>query len=144
MRELMLFIHVFIAFLFHSQVSWIRKRDYHLLTVSLTTYSSDERFSVSHAKHSEVRRIVHFNLSLYLIKVNRSPINRIGHFKHESKSIHSNAFNRNIFVFSRFSLSQDWSLQIKYVQLRDAGLYECQVSVHPSTSIFIHLSVVGK
>lgn len=39
---------------FFFQVSWIRRRDYHLLTVSLTTYSSDERYSVSHAKHSEV------------------------------------------------------------------------------------------
>ncbi|XP_055326653.1 uncharacterized protein LOC129580343 [Sitodiplosis mosellana] len=70
-------------------VSWIRRRDYHLLTVSLTTYSSDERYSVSHAKHSE-----------------------------------------------------DWTLQIKYVQLRDAGVYECQVSVHPPSSIFIYLNVV--
>ncbi|EDW61644.2 sialoadhesin isoform X1 [Drosophila virilis] len=70
-------------------VSWIRKKDYHLLTVGLTTYSSDERFSATHLKHSE-----------------------------------------------------DWTLQIKFVQLRDAGVYECQVSTHPPTSIFLHLSVV--
>lgn len=48
------------------QVSWIRRRDYHLLTVSLTTYSSDERYSVSHAKHSEVSIIArHFNWWFY-------------------------------------------------------------------------------
>ncbi|XP_054737717.1 uncharacterized protein LOC129244126 [Anastrepha obliqua] len=70
-------------------VSWIRKKDYHLLTVGLTTYSSDERFSATHLKHSE-----------------------------------------------------DWTLQIKFVQLRDAGVYECQVSTHPPTSIFLHLNVV--
>uniref|UniRef100_A0A1A9VX27 Ig-like domain-containing protein n=1 Tax=Glossina austeni TaxID=7395 RepID=A0A1A9VX27_GLOAU len=70
-------------------VSWIRKKDYHLLTVGLTTYSSDERFSATHLKHSE-----------------------------------------------------DWTLQIKYVQSRDAGIYECQVSTHPPTSIFLHLNVV--
>ncbi|KAK9506315.1 hypothetical protein O3M35_008272 [Rhynocoris fuscipes] len=40
--------------------------------------------------------------------------------------------------------SDDWSLQIKFVQLRDAGLYECQVTSHPPSSIFIHLKVVGK
>lgn len=40
-------------------------------------------------------------------------------------------------------IMQDWTLQIKYVQARDAGLYECQVSVHPPTSIFIYLNVVG-
>ncbi|CRL03710.1 CLUMA_CG016544, isoform A [Clunio marinus] len=36
-------------------VSWIRRKDYHLLTVGLTTYSSDERFSATHLKNSEVR-----------------------------------------------------------------------------------------
>lgn len=50
------------------------------------------------------------------------------------------------FTNFHFSLlySQDWTLQIKYVQARDAGLYECQVSVHPPTSIFIYLNVVGE
>lgn len=36
------------------KVSWIRKKDYHLLTVGLTTYSSDERFSALHLDDSEV------------------------------------------------------------------------------------------
>ncbi|XP_038115818.1 uncharacterized protein LOC6030950 isoform X1 [Culex quinquefasciatus] len=70
-------------------VSWIRRKDYHLLTVGLTTYSSDERFSATHLQNSE-----------------------------------------------------DWTLQIKFVQDRDAGWYECQVSTHPPTSIFLELQVV--
>lgn len=45
-------------FLFNSllifQVSWIRRKDYHLLTVGLTTYSSDDRFQAIHLQHSEV------------------------------------------------------------------------------------------
>jgi hypothetical protein len=36
------------------KVSWIRRKDYHLLTVGLTKYSSDERFSVIHYDESEV------------------------------------------------------------------------------------------
>ncbi|CAO1384262.1 unnamed protein product, partial [Diamesa serratosioi] len=72
-----------------GMVSWIRKKDYHLLTVGLTTYSSDERFSALHLEESE-----------------------------------------------------DWQLKIKYVQLRDAGNYECQISTHPPISIFIQLNVV--
>ncbi|RZF44844.1 hypothetical protein LSTR_LSTR000796 [Laodelphax striatellus] len=32
-------------------VSWIRRKDYHLLTVGLATYSSDDRFLVEHARH---------------------------------------------------------------------------------------------
>ncbi|GLV39767.1 defective proboscis extension response 13 [Carabus blaptoides fortunei] len=70
-------------------VSWIRRKDYHLLTVGLTTYSGDGRFLVEHVRHL-----------------------------------------------------QNWGLQIKYVQPRDAGLYECQVSMHPPTSIFLELRVI--
>lgn len=52
---ILMFLFILIYFFALAlQVSWIRRRDYHLLTVSLTTYSSDERYSVSHAKHSEV------------------------------------------------------------------------------------------
>ncbi|XP_049831127.1 protein turtle homolog B-like [Schistocerca gregaria] len=69
-------------------VSWIRRKDYHLLTVGLATYSSDDRFLVVHARHL-----------------------------------------------------QSWGLQIKFVQPRDAGWYECQVSTHPPTSIFVELKV---
>ncbi|XP_056643114.1 zwei Ig domain protein zig-8-like [Diorhabda carinulata] len=72
-----------------GMVSWIRRKDYHLLTVGLTTYSSDDRFQAIHLQHSE-----------------------------------------------------DWTLQIKFVQQRDAGLYECQVSSHPPISIFVQLNVV--
>lgn len=35
-------------------------------------------------------------------------------------------------------------LQIKYVQARDAGIYECQVSTEPKVSAKVHLHVVGK
>lgn len=34
-----------------ATVSWIRKKDYQLLTVGLSTYSSDERFIVEHTRH---------------------------------------------------------------------------------------------
>ncbi|XP_059610449.1 uncharacterized protein LOC132257522 isoform X1 [Phlebotomus argentipes] len=72
-------------------VSWIRrsKDDYHLLTVGMTTYSSDERFNAIHRDDSD-----------------------------------------------------EWTLQIKFVQMRDSGVYECQVSSHPPSSIMIQLDVV--
>jgi hypothetical protein len=38
----------------------------------------------------------------------------------------------------------DWVLQIKFVQPRDAGIYECQVSTEPRISENFHLYVVGK
>lgn len=56
------------------QISWIRRRDFHILTSSMFTYTNDERFQVLHPEGSD-----------------------------------------------------DWTLQIKYVQERDNGTYECQV-----------------
>lgn len=40
--------------------------------------------------------------------------------------------------------SKQWLLQIKYVQPRDVGLYECQVSTEPKVSARAYLHVVGK
>lgn len=45
---------------------------------------------------------------------------------------------------SRDASASDWILQIKYVQLRDAGVYECQVSTEPRIAVEFHLTVVGK
>ncbi|KAG8236123.1 hypothetical protein J437_LFUL000486 [Ladona fulva] len=57
----------------NEEISWIRRRDWHILTSGLFTYTNDERFQVLHAEGSD-----------------------------------------------------DWTLQIKYVQKRDNGTYECQ------------------
>uniref|UniRef100_T1IWH4 Ig-like domain-containing protein n=1 Tax=Strigamia maritima TaxID=126957 RepID=T1IWH4_STRMM len=40
--------------------------------------------------------------------------------------------------------ADDWTLQIRYTQLKDAGAYECQVSTEPKMSLVITLNVVGK
>ncbi|XP_050681560.1 uncharacterized protein LOC126976969 isoform X2 [Leptidea sinapis] len=73
----------------NMQVSWVRHRDIHLLTVGRYTYTTDQRFRAIHLPHSE-----------------------------------------------------DWTLQIKYPQHRDSGIYECQISTTPHMSHFIHLNVV--
>lgn len=38
---------------------------------------------------------------------------------------------------------QNWGLVIKHVRTSDAGIYECQVSTHPTSSIFTELRVTG-
>ncbi|CAH2063665.1 unnamed protein product, partial [Iphiclides podalirius] len=73
----------------NMQVSWVRHRDIHLLTVGRYTYTSDQRFRSIHLPHTE-----------------------------------------------------DWTLQIKYPQHRDTGIYECQISTTPHMSHYIHLNVV--
>lgn len=77
--------------LFLFQVSWIRKRDLHILTAGILTYTSDQRFQVI-----------------------------------------------------RPDKSDNWTLQIKFPQLRDSGVYECQVNTEPKMSLPFRLNVIGK
>ncbi|CAH2049032.1 unnamed protein product, partial [Iphiclides podalirius] len=65
-------------------VSWMRKRDLHILTSHIFTYTGDARFSVLHPEPSD-----------------------------------------------------DWDLKIDYVQLRDAGVYECQINTEPKINMAV-------
>ncbi|XP_071529005.1 zwei Ig domain protein zig-8-like [Panulirus ornatus] len=72
------------------QISWIRRRDWHVLTSADVLYTHDRRFSVLHVAGS-----------------------------------------------------QDWTLHIKYVEVKDNGTYECQVSTGTGIiSLFVNLEVV--
>lgn len=73
------------------QVSWIRKRDLHVLTSTIFTFTGDARFAVIHPENSD-----------------------------------------------------DWNLEIRYVQKRDAGVYECQVNTEPKMNMAMLLTVEGK
>lgn len=73
----------------NKSVSWIRRRDAHILTVDRFTFIADERFQA------------------FLVEA-----------------------------------TDTWTLQVKYVQARDAGLYECQVGTEPKMSHFVELNVV--
>ncbi|KAG8200996.1 hypothetical protein JTE90_021459 [Oedothorax gibbosus] len=83
------YLHCIVDKLEDKTVSWIRLRDFHLLTVGLYTYTSDTRFQT---------------------------------------------------IYNEYST--DWTLQIKYPQLSDEGLYECQVSSDPPASHYVYLKVI--
>lgn len=76
---------------YRLQVSWIRHRDIHILTVGTYTYTTDQRFQT--------------------------------------------AFHRDI---------NEWTLQIKWAQKRDEGMYECQISTIPIKSYSVRLNIVGE
>lgn len=84
------FLHCKVRNLGERTISWIRRRDWHILTSGKFTYTNDERFQVLHSETTE-----------------------------------------------------EWTLQIKYVQKRDNGTYECQVSTGTGIlSSFVNLHVV--
>lgn len=43
----------FVSHFICDQVSWVRHRDIHLLTVGRYTYTSDQRFEALHSPHTE-------------------------------------------------------------------------------------------
>lgn len=69
----------------------MRKRDLHILTSNIYTYTGDQRFSVIHSPDTD-----------------------------------------------------DWDLKIEYIQLRDSGIYECQVNTEPKINLAINVDVTGK
>uniref|UniRef100_A0A1B6CMM9 Ig-like domain-containing protein n=1 Tax=Clastoptera arizonana TaxID=38151 RepID=A0A1B6CMM9_9HEMI len=84
------FLHCRVKNLGERTVSWVRRRDWHILTSGLLTYTNDERFQVVHSEKTE-----------------------------------------------------NWDLQIKFVQKRDSGKYECQVGTGRGTiSHYFNLHVV--
>lgn len=83
------YLHCMVNNLGDKTVSWIRRKDFHVLTVGLDIYTSDDRFQALHAHNSN-----------------------------------------------------DWTLQIRFAQLRDEGPYECQVSSDPKISFFVNLTVL--
>ncbi|XP_065369129.1 V-set and immunoglobulin domain-containing protein 1 [Calliphora vicina] len=83
------FLHCRVERLGDKDVSWIRKRDLHILTAGSTTYTSDQRFQVLRPENSG-----------------------------------------------------NWTLQIKYPQPRDSGIYECQINTEPKMSLSYTFNVV--
>ena len=73
------------------QVTWIRHRDVHVLSVGEYTYTTDERFTARHNRETD-----------------------------------------------------EWVLVIKYVQERDAGIYECQIPAETPRSYPVKLNIVGE
>lgn len=83
------FLHCPVRHLGERGVSWVRRRDWHIISSGVLMYTNDERFQVLHGEGSD-----------------------------------------------------DWILQIKYVQKRDNGTYECQVSTGAGTlSRLVHLHI---
>lgn len=95
---------------FSSQVSWIRKRDLHILTTGTSSYTSDQRFQV---------------IGSWFLLCHFFPFPLIGF----AKDLSSLFLTHPNVIFSQVIRSHDlgnWTLQIKYPHLRDNGVYEVE------------------
>lgn len=116
--------------MFNKSVSWVRVRDDHILTVDQITFIADERFHAYHATESNGQSSVSSQSSNHRRQMT-------GISTQTSSNAQKQAANND-------STNAPWTLQIKYVQARDAGLYECQISAEPKISARVYLHVVGK
>jgi len=48
------------------------------------------------------------------------------------------------FTTTHHKETDEWTLQIKFAQKRDAGLYDCQISTQPIKSYPVRLNLVGE
>uniref|UniRef100_A0A182XKX0 Ig-like domain-containing protein n=1 Tax=Anopheles quadriannulatus TaxID=34691 RepID=A0A182XKX0_ANOQN len=55
-------------------VSWIRRKDYHLLTIGFTTYSSDERFNIIHSEDTEHCSLFTIQTSCTIVSINHPSV----------------------------------------------------------------------
>ncbi|XP_046632595.1 zwei Ig domain protein zig-8-like isoform X2 [Daphnia pulicaria] len=64
------------------------------------------------------------------------------------RDLHILSVGRSVYTKDgRFSVyhqrhTGEWTLQLRSVQLKDSGLYECQIGTQPTRSYFVHLQVV--
>lgn len=73
------------SFFFCFQVSWVRHRDIHLLTVGRYTYTSDQRFRALHQPHTEdwilqIKYPQHRDSGIYECQISTTP--HLSHFIH--------------------------------------------------------------
>lgn len=120
-----------------KSVSWVRVRDDHILTVDQITFIADERFHAFHAtdnSNSNNAAAQSSATSSALSNQRRQLSTTVGQQQQKASDNNSNSSSANA----------PWTLQIKFVQARDAGLYECQISAEPKISARVYLHVVGK
>lgn len=130
-----------VRLVFNKSVSWVRVRDDHILTVDQITFIADERFHAYHATENGAAQ--QQSSSMSTLSNQRRQLGGSGGGTN-SVSSSSSASQQKSHTDSNAATNAPWTLQIKYVQARDAGLYECQISSEPKISARVYLHVVGK
>ncbi|XP_040065873.1 zwei Ig domain protein zig-8-like [Ixodes scapularis] len=150
-------------------VSWIRRRDFDVLTVALATYTADERFQAVHMERSEdwmlqIKRAQPTDAGDYECQINMHPL--ISYFVrltvldpgvpelfilespvfvfwyHNDRIINYDAANNGPGHISGGMRGQDAyvsSLFIRNAKPQDSDKYKCGPSNADSTSVVVHV-----
>lgn len=111
---LLMCYYIFTSF---RQVSWVRHRDIHLLTVGRYTYTSDQRFEALHSPHTEEWTL------------------RIRYAQRKDSGIYEVNCNR----LGRLAI---YFILIVF-DFRSLIYLQCQISTTPPIGKFVYLSIVG-
>lgn len=101
------------------QVSWVRHRDIHLLTVGRYTYTSDQRFEAMHSPHTEE----------WTLRI------RYAQRKDSGECFCCTNLRFHLLTCLHFNL---------FFRCSTKGIYECQISTTPPVGHFVYLTVVGE
>ena len=137
-----------------GQVSWIRQKDLHILTVGETSYTNNLKFFPTHPpgrwlSTSEIYKVIlpielldiqafwyHYDITKSGIPTNREKftVYTIQILKKYRKEWNPMCQNVNILksLFNwkpTIDISDEWNLRISSPGLQDSGSYECQVSL---------------
>lgn len=100
------YLHCVVESLGDKMVSWIRLRDFHLLTIGSLTFSSDDRFVVRPASHSindwslQIKHVTLKDEGLYECQINSDPPRSQYYYLHVVVPVSEIAGNPDIFVRS--------------------------------------------
>lgn len=99
------------------QVSWLRHRDTHLLTVGRYTYTSDQRFRAIHHPHSEdwilqIKYPQHRDSGIYECQISTTP--HMSHFIH--LNVIGKFIKKNQFIERTWTSNSmiDWWVSVKW------------------------------
>jgi len=152
------FLHCRVRYLGDRRVLWMRQRDLHILTSSLHSYTNDLRISAiqttvrepqlkptdSDTDESSVSSSAASSFSSSYSGF--SPLNSKWSSKWNASSSSRSSYGRFNDAADNYDEEEgiwsEWTLRIRSAQVKDAGLYECQVSTEPKISKIYRLHVV--